>query len=264
MADLKQCVWCAMVVVALLVSGCREPQPGAEPKSAVPAVGAVEKKVEPSQRPVVKVAEPSTPRVETPKVEAPKVETPKVETPKVQTPAPKVEAKAPEYTAVDLTAAFNANAVGGETGFDGWGNHYPADKLPSGTKPLGSVQFNLPDFKAEKNVVTTDGQTLKVDQPGKYKTLFVLATATNGAQQATIQLSYGDTKADAALKVSDWCAKASFGEVEAVTVPRTGENEARDCTIFIQKIAIDATKDLTAITLPKNEDLHVFAMTLAK
>ena len=252
MADLKQFVWCAIIVSVLVVSGCTESQP--QTKSAVPSVGAVEKKVEPPQRPVVKVAEP-------PKL---KVEAPKVEAPKVEVPAPKPEAKAPEYTAVDLTAAFNASAVGGETGFDGWGNRYPADKLPSGTKPLGSVQFNLPDFKAEKNVVTADGQTLKVDQPGKYKTLFVLATATNDAQQATIQLSYGDQKADAALKISDWCAKASFGEVEAVTVPRLGENEAVDCRLFIQNIAIDAGKDLTAITLPKNKDLHIFAMTLAK
>jgi len=268
MADLKQYRWCAMAVVLILVSGCtgtESQSSGMQTKSAVPAVGAVENKVETPPRTVVKVAEakPAAPKPETPKPEAPKPEAPKPEAPKPATP-PKPEVKALEYTAVDLAAALNANAAGGETGLDGWGNRYPADKLPTGTKPLSSVQFNLPDFKAEKNVVTADGQTLKVDQPGKYSTLFVLAAATNGSQQTTIELSYGDAKTDAVLKVSDWCAKASFGEVEAITVPRVGENETVDCRVFIQKIALDPAKDLTAITLPKSDDLHIFAMTLAK
>ena len=235
-------------MVSIVAAGCvgSETGSGAQVKSAVPPVGKVETKVQPAQT-VVDVA----------KTEAPK---PKEE-PK---PAPKPEPKAVEPTAVDISAAFNANAVGGEDGLDGWGNTYPADTMPTGNKAFGAgPMFNMPDFKAEKNMLTTDGQTLAVPA-GKYSTLFVLASATNGVQEAPVQLGYGDTKVDATLKISDWCAKAAFGETEAVSLARAGKNEAIDCRLFIQKIGLDSSKDLTGITLPKNKDIHIFAMTLAK
>ena len=248
MGDLKKYVWCAVAAIAVLAAGCASTgtQPGEPIKSAVPAVSGVDTKVQ--QTPTV---------VEVTKVEAPK---PKEE----PAPTPKAEPKATEATAVDISAAFNANAVGGEDGIDGWGDMYPADKMPTGNKAFGAgPMFSMPDFKAEKNVVTADGQTLTVPA-GKYATLFVLAAATNGAQESPMQLAYGDAKVDATLKISDWCANAAFGETEAVTLARAGKNEVIDCKLFIQKIAIDATKDLTAITLPKNKDVHIFAMTLAK
>ena len=248
----SDCILCVLLTCGLVsLTGCAEQSAAVRIDSDVPEIGKTETKMD--EQPTVEVKEPEVPVVEA-----------KAE------PEVKVEAKAPEtkttdYTNVDISAAFNANAVGGEDGLDGYGSFYPADAMPTGSKSFEQgIVFNLPDYKAaEKNVVTTDGQTVNV-AAGKYVTLYILAAGTNGLQAETMELAYGDTKADATLKISDWCSDASAGEMPAMKFARAGKNEAIECRLFIQKIALDATKDLTAITLPKSKDVHIFAMTLGK
>ena len=138
-------------------------------------------------------------------------------------------------------------------------NRADVPRFAANTGPL----FSMPDFTSEKNVVTADGQTIAA-KAGKYRTLFILGAATNGSQQGTLSLAYGQAVEEATLNLSDWCGKPAYGEVEAASFPRVGEHEKIDCKLFIQKIPLDASRELTAITLPKNKDIHIFAMTLAK
>jgi len=249
---------CAMVA---LVGGCKSAQTSMKAdlsgESVRPSADTIT-----GEQPVVNIQT----KAETPAAEVDA----DVKTPEPKAPEPKPEAKAAdtktaEYTAVDISAAFNATAVGGDDGLDGYGSTYPVDALPTGSKTFEQgIVFNLPDYKAaEKNVVTAAGQTVSVTA-GKYTTLYVLASATNGLQDEALQLAYGDAKAEVRLRISDWCSNASAGETEAGKFARAGKNEAIDCKLFIQKISLDATRDLTAITLPANKEIHIFAMTLAK
>jgi len=245
MLDQRKLAVCGIAaIMCLAFAGC-EP---AQKDEAPPVVGMVE-----------------TPKVETPKVETPVVETPKVETPKVEV---KPDAKA-EFLPVDMAGALNANAVGGEEGLDGYGNAYPADQVPTGAKKFASANtpaeltFNMPDFKAESNVATAAGQTIAVTA-GKYSALYLVTVATNNAQEAALTLTYGTEKLDVPLKVSDWCASPDQHETQAGAWQRAGGNEAAECKLFVQKIALDAAKELNSITLPTNKDIHIFAMTLAK
>lgn len=245
--------WCVVaVILAIMTTGCnptgtipetkREAviQPAAEDKPAkspAPAVGSVEKKDEPAVAPA-------------PRKRAPKAASLRV-----------------AYVPIDISASFNASATGGAEGLDGYGNAYPAGKLPQDGKSLkpGSPPFDLPDFtKAGKNVLTAAGQTLKVAD-GKYSALYVLAAATGGDQKSKLILGYAEQKADAAFKISDWCGKPAFGEVQVASYERvSGENETAQCKLYIQKIVLDPAKNLGGITLPTNKKIHIFAMTLAK
>ena len=257
----QACLYCVVAVIsALVMAGCM-------PRDDSPDVGKVPAET-PSEAPEVGAAPDPAP-IESP---APDVV---VDDKKEEAPPPAPEKKQPDvvakeetaYVPVDISAAFNATATGGDRGFDGWGNAYPAEKLPSGEKKFGAspVVFDLPDFtEAENNIVTAAGQPLKVP-PGKYIALYLLAAATQGNQQAGLVLTYGDEEDVAALKITDWCRRPAFGEVQAGAWPRvSGENEDAECRLHMRRIALDPAKELSSITLPTSKLIHVFAMTLAK
>lgn len=258
----QACLYCVVALTsALVMAGCMQPQ------AESPDVGKTPAEAPSEDTKVGAVSKPPPPESTAP-------DAPVDDKKKGALPAPP-EKKQPDvvakketaYVPVDISAAFNASATGGERGFDGWGNAYPADKLPSGKKKFGAspVVFDLPDFtKAEKNIVTAAGQPLKVP-PGKYIALYLLAAATQGNQQAGLVLTYGAQEAVVALKITDWCRRPAFGEVQVAAWPRvSGENEDAECKLHVQKIALDPAKELSSITLPTSKLIHVFAMTLAK
>ncbi|NQT18476.1 MAG: hypothetical protein HQ592_02135 [Planctomycetes bacterium] len=251
----------ATVIIVLAIAGCL---PRSEPSSdeQQPNVGAV-------TQPETAESSVSDASVDDNKIEAPPepVKKKPADTEAQEKPANAGTKKKATYVPVDLSAAFNASATAGDNGFDGYGNAYPADKLPHGRKNFGAspVVFELPDVSdTEKNVVTASGQTLKI-APGNYTALHLIAAATDGDQKAGLVLTYGDEDAVAALKISDWCGKPAFGEIQIASWPRvSGENEDAQCKLYIQKIAVDPAKKLSSITLPKSELIHMFALTLEK
>jgi len=255
-------LWLVVGVLIAAVCGCIQWGAGREatvPTEEAPKVGAVEVKT-----PAVEAKEPEAPEPAEPKVEP--VPEPPPAKPKVD-----ITTKKMTFKPLDISVFFNASAVSGEEGLDGWGNAYPADKLPSGEKvafegelPKGLV-FTLPDYQqAEKNVLTADGQTIKVPAD-TYTAIFLLAAATNGTQQSRMKLIYDGSEASRMLRISDWCGKATFGEIEAGAYPRvSGENEEAECKLYVQALILDPDKKLEAITLPVNKNIHIFAMTLAQ
>jgi len=258
-ARMRNCgkhLWCLAAVLALAICGCNLLEPSAEapPETAV----------EPAKTPPVgdSTASAARPVEKKDAVTAAPDEIKRRSRVEVKDDA-KVETKKVAYVPVDISAAFNTGATGGKKGFDGYGNAYPAAKL-SALKPT-SPPFDLPDFtKVEKNVLTATGQKLNVP-PGKYSALHVLAAAANGDQESKVTLGYADKAAEVAFKISDWCRKPSFGELLAASFDRvSGEHEGARCKLYVQKIALDPTKDLHSITVPANERIHIFAMTLAR
>jgi len=212
---------------------------------------------------------------------------PKVEKPKV-TPTPKVAAPKPVLVplkrgvGVDIAKLFNNDAFTDkadrkDSNLDQWGQSFPAEELPAAgkfcKKQLPSCFLFPTKDPKKKNNIACAGQTIPL--AGKAKALYLLVTATDANQEDKVAIAYADGKVDQDLKVTDWCAKAQFGEAAAASsahrVALIGPpNEAllkleeKKCTIWCVTIPLDAKRELKSIKLPYNAQIHIFALTLAK
>lgn len=283
--------WTVAVVLsfAIVFVGCEQLGLGSKKESKKGTVKVtVPKVVKPKVTPPKPKVTPPKPKPPKPKVTPPKPKPPK---PKVTPPKPKVttpkEVKPalkllkPGLTAVDLAKLFNSDGITDEADrndadFDEWKQSFPAENLPkAGTfAPKGvATAFAFPDkAKGKKNNVACAGQTIPL--AGKAKALYLLVTATDGNQEDKITINYTNASVQADLKVTDWCAKAAFGEkvgvasAERVAVDAGGQNirtkEKKACNIWVVSIPLDAKRELKSIKLPYNSLVHIFAITLAK
>jgi len=186
------------------------------------------------------------------------------------------------FAAVDLSAiadsdAFTDEADRNDANFDEWKQSFAAEELPAAgplePKGLGIV-FLFPAKDAKKyNNVACNGQKILIKQ--KAKALHFLVTATDANQERQVVLEYADdSKVQADLKVTDWCAKPAFGEKAAVTCPSRvavdagGEGkrakEKRETHIWLVTVPLDAKRELKTLVLPRCPKIHVFAITVAK
>ena len=209
----------------------------------------------------------------------------KVGPPEVEKPAPPPPPKPlvlPDaLVALDLGKLLNNDGISPEANkTDGnfdlpklkSGSSYPADQLPKGGslfRPavLGGILFRFPPAAdGRPNNVACDGQRLGVPK-GVYATLWLLAAAEFGNQEGAARLVYDKGEEPAALRVSDWCGEAAFGEAEAIrcTARHTwdGKREDKACRIWAVAIPL-RDQPLQAIVLPKNPHIHVFAATLVR
>ena len=98
----------------------------------------------------------------------------------------------------DLATATNVDSPSTD-GFDGRGNSYPAEMLPSKIS-FDDVQFQLATAKTgAPNAVRAKGQEIPLP-PGSFNRFYVLAAANDGDQTATFAI--GSKKTD--LKIQDW------------------------------------------------------------
>ncbi|MGW6936513.1 glycosyl hydrolase family 95 catalytic domain-containing protein [Lentzea sp. NPDC054927] len=176
---------------------------------------------------------------------------------------------------VDISAALDNDGLSNEFtsrdgDFDGLGNTYPAAQLPqTGSVTDDSVLFEFHNGdEASKNNVIAAGQTLALPA-GKYVKLHLLAAADTGNVEADGTLVYADGPVPARFRVTAWQQRPQFGESEpvATTLMHTPAGPvAKQVSIFHQTVELDATKELSAVTLPKTGGprLHVFAITLEK
>ena len=171
---------------------------------------------------------------------------------------------------VSLSAAYNfSNGIvtDGTTfagGLDKVGNAYSANLLGS-TVSFGGVSFtlgppNAPDFVTNATVALPAGQ---------YLTLAMLATGVNGNQASqTFTVTYTDgTTSTFTQSLSDWFSPQSYaGESQAATMAyrNTGAGGKDDRTFYLYEysFALNATKTVSSITLPGNNNVVVLAMTL--
>ncbi|WP_045315933.1 glycosyl hydrolase family 95 catalytic domain-containing protein [Lentzea aerocolonigenes] len=176
---------------------------------------------------------------------------------------------------VDISAAFDNDGLSNEFtsrdgDFDGSGNTYPAAQLPqTGSVTDDSILFEFHNGdEASRNNVIAAGQALAVPA-GKYVKLHLLAAADTNNVEADGALGYADGAVPARFRVTAWQQRPQFGESEpvATTLMHTPAGPVqKQVSIFHQTIELDATKELSAVTLPRTSGprLHVFAITLEK
>lgn len=208
------------------------------------------------------------------------VERPK---PKPETPTTtKLADLGGNLAAIDLSDLFNSDAMTSEADrndadLDEWKQSFAAEELPKAGKfaPKGVKAAFLFPGKAPKKPNNVACQAQRIPLALKARQLHVLATATDGDQQARLILDYADGQSQADLRVTDWCTpKAAFGEKVGVKCASriaigvggatTRGKETRATHLWVVSVPLDATRELKAIVLPNNAKIHVFALTLAK
>ncbi|WP_371789990.1 alpha-L-fucosidase [Streptomyces sp. NBC_01471] len=160
-----------------------------------------------------------------------------------------------------------ADARGGD--FDGSGYTFPGEELPSGTVQLNGIGFDLPAATAgAKNNIVALGQRLDVPR-GRYLSGAFLVACSYGevSGQATLHYADGST-GSAGLGGPDWYAGSGPLTAPYRYTPSGGKDQ-HQVVLGVSELAVDATRELVGITLPKTNPaeadksaLHVFALSL--
>jgi alpha-mannosidase len=172
---------------------------------------------------------------------------------------------------VDLSSAFGKIAIHSDgstftpsASADGEGFAYSKEAMGTDTLWDG-VLFNL--GPADKPDALTGG-TLPLPA-GKFASLKLLATGVEGSQEsAKFTISYVDgTPSTVTQNLSDWYEPSAYpGESEAIVMPyrlqNDGSKDNRTFYIYGYSFNLDSGKVVRSITLPDNEHVLIFAMTL--
>ncbi|WP_439625010.1 carbohydrate-binding protein [Gemmata sp.] len=178
---------------------------------------------------------------------------------------------APAAASVDLTAAFNRVGIVTDGtrfsgGLDGVGYALSANLLGQ-TVAWGGAAFAL-GAADRNNVVSATGQTVALPG-GTFSALRVLATGVMGNQsnQAFVVRYTDGTSRTFTQSVSDWYRPQNYaGESRAVSMPyrntAAGGKDQRAFYVYGYSFALDAGKTVQSVTLPRNSNVEVLAMTL--
>jgi hypothetical protein len=170
---------------------------------------------------------------------------------------------------VNLSSAYNRLGIAedGTTftgGLDNDGNAYSANLLGSTVSLNGSL-FNI----GPANTADTVSSTTVVLPASEFSTLDLLGAAVNGNQPAqTFTVTYTDgTTSTFTQGLSDWHAPQSYsGESQALTMAyrdmSNGTKQVHTVYLHGYSFALNASKTVKSITLPKNGNVVVLAITL--
>jgi hypothetical protein len=111
----------------------------------------------------------------------------------------------------------------------------------------------------DKNFVEADGQTVTLPK-GNYGALQVLGAAVNGGTGVlggSAVVTYTDgTTTSALLQLTDWGKRdLEFGNTAAITMPyrmSTGGKNNTQVSLYRATVALDASKTVRSITLPRS------------
>jgi hypothetical protein len=175
-------------------------------------------------------------------------------------------------TQVDLSSDFNVNAIYTDGtkystgGLDGMGYSYSGTLLTAARVFNGALfdfgSANVPDG------VESDGQSFALPA-GKHTALMLFGSAVNGNQAAqTITVNYTDgTSSKFVQSFSDWFTPEKYaGESEAVAMAYrnfdNGTKDKRTFNMYLYRFALNSSKTAKSVTLPNNQHVVVFAVTL--
>jgi alpha-mannosidase len=173
--------------------------------------------------------------------------------------------------AVDLSPAYNATAIHSDgsafapaASADGEGWAYSKETLGS-PQLWDGVAFNLGPANAPDVV---EGGTVALPE-GKFGSVELLATGVEGGQESQVfTITYADgTSSSVTQSLSDWNESSGYkGETEAVDVPyrltESGSKDKHTFHVYGYSFKLDSSKSVRSITLPGNEHVLVFAITL--
>jgi len=173
---------------------------------------------------------------------------------------------------VSLSTAYNVVGIGTarkvvpDGGLDGNGYVYPANLLGTSINWFGST-FVL----GSADVVDAVNNTTIALPAGNYSSVELLATGVNGNQaNQTFVVTYTDgTTASITQSLSDWYTPQSYiGESKASSVAyrltSRGTTDNRTFYLYGYSLAVNAAKTIKSITLPKNRDVVVLGVDLAR
>jgi hypothetical protein len=177
------------------------------------------------------------------------------------------------FVPVEISGHSNNRAISPATDtgsgcFNVWGNSFPAEHLPPpGSRiQVAEIPFDFPAGGGGGDNIRCGGQFVTIP-PGRYDWLHLLAAAERRTED-TVALHFEDGEVDfEALRISDfWAAPARFGEHRAfeTSVMRYPHHvQARlGALLWSQRVPVTRQRDLTAIRLPRNIAVHIFAVTL--
>ncbi|QGV77871.1 hypothetical protein [Streptomyces ficellus] len=176
---------------------------------------------------------------------------------------------------VDISGHRNNTAVSAATetkaaAFNVWGNSFAAEYLPAGGTlvHIAGVPFRFPPVCDGPDNIRCAGQFLDLPE-GRYDWIHVLAAAERRCED-TAELHFDDGSVDPEpLRVSDfWSAPAWFGEVKAYESPvmHYPHHVQRNVSavMWAQRVPVTRRAGLTGVRLPRNDALHLFAVTLQR
>ncbi|MGP4007502.1 glycosyl hydrolase family 95 catalytic domain-containing protein [Streptomyces sp. 4N124] len=180
-------------------------------------------------------------------------------------------------TQVDLTSHFDNDGITtemyyGDGDFDGTGRTYPMAQLPqTGQTSDNGIGFAFTNgSEGTNNNVVAGGQNISVPQ-GAYGKLHVLGAGDTANVTVPATLRYADgTTASTQLRLTGWLASGpAYDESTAVTTSQIHTRNGplgTKAAIFHQVVELDATRQLTGITLAAptggTARAHVFALSL--
>ena len=175
------------------------------------------------------------------------------------------------FCRVDLTGHYNTDGISEHGDFDdgnfddaGWA--FAGDTLPAaGPATLLGVPFEFPSYAAGRlNTVEARGQTLPLTA-GKYDQVELLVSAHHGSHQPQATLNYADGSVNVPLRVTDWAQSPQFGERVAIATDHRHDQDSDTgppVNIFLRTLPLDPDRELRSITLPNENRVHLFAVTL--
>ncbi|ERK30312.1 glycoside hydrolase family 38 C-terminal domain-containing protein [Clostridium intestinale] len=177
-------------------------------------------------------------------------------------------------TTVDLTNSFNMDGIASinnwkDGNFDNVGWAYYAEGIPE-VITNENLEFKMGSKKdGDKNVIKAVGQALQLPLVNANKIYFLSASTKSSVQYADVVVTYEDgTTENKRFAVSDWCKSASTsdGEISVLLNEQRISNASGLVgpanNIYMNSISIDNSKKLKSITLPNNDGIKIFAMTL--
>jgi alpha-mannosidase len=147
---------------------------------------------------------------------------------------------------------------------------FAAELLPA-TITCQDIPFTLgPAADGSSNALTCSGQTISL--PGDYETLYILATSRNGDTKGNFTVN-GQTVElyvqDHTEKIADWGRDGDTAYIKSDTVAWVGthrhNSSANEAYVFsyLYLYKIDLPVGTNSVTLPVNDKVAIFAMTVA-
>jgi hypothetical protein len=181
------------------------------------------------------------------------------------------------HVVVDLEAHYNNDGISyagdpSDGWFNTWGNTFPAEHLPeSGSEvTCHGVPFLFPSKDdGRANNIACAGQ--RIDVPAsRYDWIHVLGAGERRSEDP-ISLVYAGGGLDREwLRISDFWPMSSpwFGELLAfrcpvLHYPRHVQPDLAP-VVWMQRVPVPRRQALTAMVLPDNAAIHLFAMTLER
>jgi hypothetical protein len=179
-----------------------------------------------------------------------------------------------ETRIIDLSDYFNNVGTSWDTDtgtghLNVWGNSFAAGRMPAADSEVTveGVRFRIPPIgSADPDNVRCSGQLIRVC-PDRYDWLYLLAAAERRVEDEVALHFAGDAVDFETLRVSDfWAAPAAFGETLAFESPEMHYPHhvqfGVPARLWCQRVAVVRRAELTALRLPYNVAVHVFAATL--